>query len=388
MEAHAENRTFTSGASRDGGKKPALHLISPHAMLRLGEWLRFACEDRKPVPYPKRNWEKGMPISECIASDQRHTEKYKLGDRSEDHLAAKLFNTMAMIHFEEEIKAGRMSAEFDDMPHYMDRTQMTSSATAAVPALENTVQAKLDEVFKNPDTVYASEFLPRGSGICIFRTPWGGRHARVHEMLEADAVATEDIPAGSPMAITNDHQARLISESATVPQIEPVYASEGAITEMPAPDVVSAPPVIRVYLCGPITGKEIDFTWRETVTRRLAQYGVQTLDPLRNKDHVRIGQQGLSYDGRPASEAWAFRDSADIRTADIVLAHFPYLPERQSIGSLMEMGAASIGLGKPVVLATAYPMFRMHLFCRAFCQCCTTLDQAIDRILRHFNLQK
>lgn len=120
MDSSGTNRTFGSGAVRDGGRKPAVHLISPHAMLRLGEWLRYACEDRDP-PYPPRNWEKGIPISECIGSLQRHVEKFKLGMTDEDHVAAMLFNAMAIAHFEEEINAGRLDPAIDDMPHYAGR---------------------------------------------------------------------------------------------------------------------------------------------------------------------------------------------------------------------------------------------------------------------------
>lgn len=130
MEAEGKERTFSTGAVRDSAAtKPMLQLISPHMMLRLGEWLRFACRDRKPSPYPPRNWEKGMPYSETIGSLQRHVEKWKLGMDEEDHLAAIVFNAMALIHYEEEIKAGRLDETLDDMPHYVK-----SSGNEAAPA--------------------------------------------------------------------------------------------------------------------------------------------------------------------------------------------------------------------------------------------------------------
>jgi len=121
MQSSGEERTFESGAVRDGGKKPMLQLISPHAHMRLGEWLRFACQDRQPKPYPPRNWEKGMPFSETIGALERHIQKLKLGMRDEDHVAAMLFGAMVLAHQQEEIKAGRMDPALDDMPHYEDQ---------------------------------------------------------------------------------------------------------------------------------------------------------------------------------------------------------------------------------------------------------------------------
>ena len=119
MESTGETRTFKSGAVRDGAaKKPMLQLISPHLLFRLGEWLRFACKDRLPEPYPPRNWEQGMPYSETLGSMERHIQAWKLGDTKEDHLAAIAFGAMALIHYEEEIEAGRLDPSIDDMPHY------------------------------------------------------------------------------------------------------------------------------------------------------------------------------------------------------------------------------------------------------------------------------
>lgn len=122
MEAEGTFRTFDSGAVRDTAvKKPMLQLISPHLPFCLGEWLRFACQDRKPEPYPSRNWEKGMPFSETVGSLERHIQKFKMGSTEEDHLAAMAFGCMALIHYREEIKAGRMDPSIDDMPHYLSR---------------------------------------------------------------------------------------------------------------------------------------------------------------------------------------------------------------------------------------------------------------------------
>ena len=68
--------------------------------------------------YAERNWERGMPFSRCVASLKRHVMKYQQGLRDEDHLAAIMFNAMALIHYEEMINRGVLPAELNDMPVY------------------------------------------------------------------------------------------------------------------------------------------------------------------------------------------------------------------------------------------------------------------------------
>ena len=46
--------------------------------------------------YAERNWENGMPFTRCVASLKRHLMKFQQGKRDEDHLAAIMFNAMAL----------------------------------------------------------------------------------------------------------------------------------------------------------------------------------------------------------------------------------------------------------------------------------------------------
>lgn len=71
-------------------------IISPYALMRVGEHMRKGAEK-----YGEHNWEKGIPNSVCLASATRHILKYEAGYTDEDHLAAAVFNIMAMIHNEE-----------------------------------------------------------------------------------------------------------------------------------------------------------------------------------------------------------------------------------------------------------------------------------------------
>ena len=115
MKDGGKHQSFGKGrAVRDtADDKPRPDLISPFAEERQGEWLRMGA--RK---YAERNWEQGMPFSRCVASLKRHMMKYQQGMRDEDHLAAIMFNSMALIHYEEMIERGVLPAELNDMPIY------------------------------------------------------------------------------------------------------------------------------------------------------------------------------------------------------------------------------------------------------------------------------
>jgi len=114
MHDSGDRQSFSTGAVRDtADDKPRPDLYSPFAEERVGEWLRLGA-----VKYSEHNWEQGIPNSRCFASLRRHVMRYQQGDRSEDHLAAVIFNAMAIAHNEEMIRRGVLPAELDDMPTY------------------------------------------------------------------------------------------------------------------------------------------------------------------------------------------------------------------------------------------------------------------------------
>lgn len=101
---------FETGAVRDTAEgKGRPELISPFAVYRESLWMEKGAKK-----YADRNWEKGIPMERCMASLLRHANKYLMGDRSEDHLAAIRFNAGAMIHFEETQRTDLM-----DLPNYL-----------------------------------------------------------------------------------------------------------------------------------------------------------------------------------------------------------------------------------------------------------------------------
>lgn len=94
---------FDSGAVRDTqDNKPRYDLIPPKGLKRVAEL--FA---RGAYKYDDHNWRKGMPSSRFMASLLRHVEAYRRGERDEDHIAAVVFNALALIEFE--------GTEWDDL---------------------------------------------------------------------------------------------------------------------------------------------------------------------------------------------------------------------------------------------------------------------------------
>lgn len=103
---------FSTGSRRDTRKgKGRFDLISVHAERREAQLL-----ERGADKYGERNWEKGQPFGRCLDSVKRHLNQYLAGDRTEDHLAAIRWGAGCLIHFEEEIAAGRLPESLMDLP--------------------------------------------------------------------------------------------------------------------------------------------------------------------------------------------------------------------------------------------------------------------------------
>jgi nucleoside 2-deoxyribosyltransferase len=278
-------------------------------------------------------------------------------------MAAIRTNAGFILHYEEEIKAGRLPASLDDMPHYVDRpTQET---------LLKLVETTL------PRTQEYVDAMQRAADSCPPGSPWV-----VPSTTETKAQPDETFATFVARTVG------LIDPPKTVKPPSPCWlhragssldckVCQGAAPNEP-PDMRIKP--FTVYLCGPITGEDIDWTWRIRAAAFLRARGVEVLSPLRGKLSEKIGNQGLSYDGKLANPEMGNRDFQDVKNCDLVLAHFPYMPPRQSIGSLMEMGMAH-ALGKTIILCTKLQVFNEHLFCRNFCHIETTLDVALISIV-------
>jgi hypothetical protein len=103
---------YATGSMRDTTDgKGSFTSISPHMLRRLAMLM-----ERGAKKYGLFNYQKGQPFSRIVDSLMRHTNQARMGDESEDHKAAIIFNAMAWIHFEEEIAAGRLPESLDDLP--------------------------------------------------------------------------------------------------------------------------------------------------------------------------------------------------------------------------------------------------------------------------------
>jgi hypothetical protein len=104
--------TFETGSHRDTrAGKGRYDLLSPYVMERDAKHMENGA-----VKYGDRNWEKGQPLSRYIDSAIRHIQKYMMGQRDEDHLAAARWNIGALMHTEHMIQLGRVPQELDDLP--------------------------------------------------------------------------------------------------------------------------------------------------------------------------------------------------------------------------------------------------------------------------------
>lgn len=111
-----ERQTWETGSRRDTqNDKPRYDLIPLSPLRRLAELYA-----RGAVKYGDRNWERGQPISRYYASMFRHMVQWACGDRDEDHLAAVVWNAMAIMWTEEQVGDGRLPNTLADFPVPVD----------------------------------------------------------------------------------------------------------------------------------------------------------------------------------------------------------------------------------------------------------------------------
>jgi hypothetical protein len=107
-----ERKTFGTGAVREVPQgKGRFDLIPPYPLVRLAQHYENGA-----IKYADRNWEKGLPLGRTLDSAFRHLVQFMANDRSEDHLAAVLWNVFAYVHTEDKIKEGKLPAELFDVP--------------------------------------------------------------------------------------------------------------------------------------------------------------------------------------------------------------------------------------------------------------------------------
>jgi hypothetical protein len=71
------------------------------------------------VKYGDHNWEKGQPLSWYLDCAGRHLGKLLAGWDDEDHASAAVWNIYGFEYTANEIMAGRLPAELNDLPERM-----------------------------------------------------------------------------------------------------------------------------------------------------------------------------------------------------------------------------------------------------------------------------
>jgi len=116
LDDSGKRESFSTGAIREPvNGRGRYDLISPIALKALAIHMENGAKK-----YADRNWEKGLPLSRFLNSAIGHLRKYQEGRRSEDHLSASIYNSMAIIHTLEMIDRGALPAELNDLPNYME----------------------------------------------------------------------------------------------------------------------------------------------------------------------------------------------------------------------------------------------------------------------------
>jgi hypothetical protein len=105
---------YDSGATRDTKvNKGRFDLIPSGPLMRLAQ-----VYERGANNHGARNWELGFPMSRAMDSALRHIFQYKDGMRDEDHLAQAIWNLIAIMHFEAQIKKGFLPETLNNLPVY------------------------------------------------------------------------------------------------------------------------------------------------------------------------------------------------------------------------------------------------------------------------------
>lgn len=87
---------YETGARRDTEDgKPRYDLIDVTMLKRLAELMARGAEK-----YGDHNWKLGIPSERFLSSGLRHFYQYIEGDKTEDHLAAVIFNVMGIMYNE------------------------------------------------------------------------------------------------------------------------------------------------------------------------------------------------------------------------------------------------------------------------------------------------
>ena len=102
---------YPTGSKRDNLEGKSAFGLLPWSVL--DRWAQHLGKGAK--KYGDNNWRKGQPLDRYFEAAIRHLYNWLEGDRTEDHLAAALFNVGGLMWTEAAIKAGNLPAELDNI---------------------------------------------------------------------------------------------------------------------------------------------------------------------------------------------------------------------------------------------------------------------------------
>ena len=112
LKDSGERQTFETGAKRDTqGGKGRFDLIPAYPLFRLAKLYEAGAKK-----YDERNWEKGIPTGRYIDSAFRHLMNFMDGEKTEDHLAAVMWNICGLIWTQEQVKRGNLPKSLLTLP--------------------------------------------------------------------------------------------------------------------------------------------------------------------------------------------------------------------------------------------------------------------------------
>lgn len=107
-----ERQKFDTGSVREPAVgKGRFDLIPAYSILRLAQHYENGAQK-----YADRNWELGLPLNRFIDSAFRHLNQFLSGDRTEDHLAAIMWNVAGYIWTERKILDGELPDTLWNVP--------------------------------------------------------------------------------------------------------------------------------------------------------------------------------------------------------------------------------------------------------------------------------
>lgn len=122
-----------------------------------------------------------------------------------------------------------------------------------------------------------------------------------------------------------------------------------------------------IYLAGAINGLSYSETteWRNEITYHAKNENMQTLNPMRGKEFLKIDRNKKIDDsclqGNITSQDIFLRDITDILKSDIILVNLKHIKNKKYIGSNFELGYA-FALEKPIYSLYLPFQFSQHPF--------------------------